>query len=142
MKRFFLAAIILAACARPQARTAEVTEIRTIGNTPINTIPVQRPPTLDEPSSMRPITPSGKSKLSAKGAAEETAKQDELARKMNLPFAPAIAMDPVDGSKVSITPDTPMVEHKDRIYYFSSAKNRQAFLANPDGYLKDKFASY
>src|SRR5688572_24262252 len=110
MKRFFLAVIILAACARPQARTAEATEIRTIGNTPINTIPVQRPETLDEPSTSRPIAPSENSKLSAKGAAEETAKADELARKMNLPFAPPIAMDPVDGSKVSITPDTPMVE--------------------------------
>ena len=61
---------------------------------------------------------------------------------MNLPFAPPIAMDPVDGSKVSITPETPMAEHKNRVYYFGSAKNRQAFAANPESFLKEKLASY
>jgi YHS domain-containing protein len=57
----------------------------------------------------------------------------------SLPFTPAIAMDPVDGDKISIRATTPTFEYKGRIYYFSSAENLQKFKANPDSYLTGKF---
>ena len=62
--------------------------------------------------------------------------------KTNLPFTPLIAMDPVDGSKVSITVDTPVFSYKDRWYYFSSAANKATFRANPDVYSTGRLASY
>ncbi len=64
------------------------------------------------------------------------------AAELNLPFAPAIAMDPVDGQKVSITKDTPIAEYKDRIYYFNSAANKRAFMKNAEDYLSGKLATY
>ena len=57
-----------------------------------------------------------------------------------LPFAPAIGLDPVDGSKISIRANTPTCELKNRIYYFSSEANKRTFLASPDQYLKGVFA--
>jgi YHS domain-containing protein len=57
-----------------------------------------------------------------------------------LPFAPAIAMDPIDGSKVSILARTPMLEYKGHIYYFSSEENKRMFAASPDQYTKGSFS--
>jgi YHS domain-containing protein len=59
----------------------------------------------------------------------------------SLPFAPAIAMDPVNGDKISIRAATPTYEFKGRIYYFSNEENRRTFIANPEqaikgGYIK------
>lgn len=56
-----------------------------------------------------------------------------------LPFSPAIAMDPIDGSKISIRAATPTFEHKGKIYYFSSEANRRTFMSNPDAILKGGF---
>lgn len=53
-----------------------------------------------------------------------------------LPFVPAIAMDPVNGSKVSIRADTPTTEYKGHIYYFASPENLAEFRANPDQFMK------
>jgi YHS domain-containing protein len=64
---------------------------------------------------------------------------DEQAR-ARLPFAPAIAMDPVDGSKISIHATTPTLELKNRIYYFSSEENKRTFAANPDQFMKGLFS--
>jgi YHS domain-containing protein len=61
---------------------------------------------------------------------------------VDLPFTPAISMDPVDGGKVSIRPDTPVAEFKDRIYYFRSEENRQSFLRNPDKYVRGSLSRY
>lgn len=61
---------------------------------------------------------------------------------VDLPFTPAISMDPVDGGKVSIRPDTPVAEFKDRIYYFRNEENRQAFLRNPDKYVRGSLSRY
>ncbi len=61
--------------------------------------------------------------------------EDEKVRSA-LPFSPAIAMDPIDGSKISIRALTPTFEYKGKIYYFSSEENRRAFTANPEQYLK------
>jgi YHS domain-containing protein len=64
--------------------------------------------------------------------------EDEKLR-ASLPFTPAIAMDPVDGSKISIRATTPTFEHKGKIYYFSSEANRRMFVSNPEGALKGAF---
>jgi YHS domain-containing protein len=61
--------------------------------------------------------------------------EDEKLR-AELPFTPAIAMDPVDGGKISIRAATPTYEYKGKIYYFSSEANRKSFMANPPQYLK------
>lgn len=61
---------------------------------------------------------------------------------VDLPFTPAISMDPVDGGKVSIRPDTPVAEFKDHIYYFRSEENRQAFLRNPEKYVRGSLSRY
>lgn len=55
-----------------------------------------------------------------------------------LPFAPSVAMDPVDGSKVIITQETPMANYKDRIYYFSSDATRKTFMADPSHYARTR----
>jgi YHS domain-containing protein len=64
--------------------------------------------------------------------------EDEKLR-ASLPFTPAIAMDPIDGDKLSIRAATPTVEYKGKIYYFSSEENKRAFMAAPDQYLTGKF---
>lgn len=61
---------------------------------------------------------------------------------VDLPFTPAISMDPVDGGKVSIRPDTPVAEFKDHIYYFRNEENRQAFLRNPEKYVRGSLSRY
>ena len=76
------------------------------------------------------------------GTPPPPATEDEMKAKTNLPFTPLIAMDPVDGSKVSITVDTPVFSYKDRWYYFSSAANKATFRANPDVYSTGRLASY
>ena len=57
----------------------------------------------------------------------------------SLPFTPAIAMDPIDGSKISIRAATPTLDYKGRIYYFSSEANKKSFMANPAAYLTGRF---
>jgi YHS domain-containing protein len=64
--------------------------------------------------------------------------EDEKLR-ASLPFTPAIAMDPIDGSKLSIRATTPTLEYKGRVYYFSSEANKQTFQANPSAYLTGRF---
>lgn len=60
----------------------------------------------------------------------------------NLPFAPLIAMDPVNGEKISIVFETPTAEYDDRIYYFGSEANKRTFLADPEEYTKGSFSRY
>lgn len=64
--------------------------------------------------------------------------EDEKVR-ASLPFTPAIAMDPIDGSKISMRATTPTFEYKGKIYYFSSAANRQLFMSNPEVALRGGF---
>ena len=65
--------------------------------------------------------------------------QDEALR-ASLPFAPAIAMDPVDGSKISIRASIPTVEYKNKLYYFANEDHKRTFVANPEQYTKGLFA--
>lgn len=128
----------LAACApqQPAPGAATPTEVQTIENTPIETIPVEPPPQITdlqaEPKLRDPYATE----------AEKRAAVEDLKKQVALPFSPAIAMDPVDGAKVSIRSDTPMLEYKDKIYYFASAANRAAFRANPEQYVKGGLSRY
>jgi YHS domain-containing protein len=129
---------IAAACGQtgknpPASSTAS--EIRTIDNVDAKPAVVDPPPVLaDEggaaPKPHAPIPGTEAPVLSA---------QDEKVR-ASLPFAPAIAMDPVDGSKISILATTPTVQTKARLYYFSSEDNKRQFLANPDQFTKGSFS--
>lgn len=64
--------------------------------------------------------------------------EDEKVR-ASLPFSPPIAMDPIDGSKISIRAATPMYEYKEKIYYFSNEANKRIFMASPEHALKGGF---
>jgi YHS domain-containing protein len=63
--------------------------------------------------------------------------EDEKLR-ASLPFTPAIAMDPIDGGKISIRATTPTFEYKGKIYYFSSEENRRQFMANAEAIVTGK----
>jgi YHS domain-containing protein len=54
--------------------------------------------------------------------------------------APAIAMDPIDGSKISIRASIPTVEYKNKLYYFANEDHKRTFVANPEQYTKGLFS--
>lgn len=134
MRRFALLVLALAplACSdAPQQSAAASAQMRSIHTVPAQPAPLDPPPMLqDEAPPPKP-----------KAMPWETPKpiifspEDEKLRAA-LPFTPAIAMDPIDGSKISIRATTPTLEYKGRIFYFSSEANRQQFRANPEQYLK------
>ncbi|HVR42450.1 MAG TPA: YHS domain-containing protein [Thermoanaerobaculia bacterium] len=130
--------LALSACEELPARREPV-RMQTIENTPPTKVRVDPPPMLEEqalPARQAVRSPRGKSPDAG------PTPEEELKAKTNLPFAPAIAMDPVDGSKMSITVDTPIYSYEGRWYYFSSEANRRAFRANPKQYLEDQLTSF
>jgi YHS domain-containing protein len=134
MRIFVLfACAAVAAChqAPPQQRQAAVvTDVRTIDSSDPRPVVVDPPPMLtDEAPAPKPKNPVEAEKVIP------LTPQDEAVRAA-LPFAPAIAMDPVDGGKISIRANTPTLEYKGRIFYFHSAENKAAFQANPEQYMK------
>lgn len=96
-----------------------------------------QPAALPQPPVLRDEAPPPKPKAMPweKPAPIVFSPADEQLR-ASLPFTPAIAMDPVDGSKISIRATTPTHEYKGKIYYFSSEANRRSFIATPDAFLK------
>jgi len=132
-KTVVLAAIVvMAACHQaPQKRApSRSTDLRTIESAD------PRPAIVDPPAMLSDDagTPKPKNPVEAQNAIPLTEKDEAL--RAQLPFAPAIAMDPVDGSKISIRAETPMLEWKGHIFYFHSSENKAAFQANPDQYVK------
>jgi YHS domain-containing protein len=118
-------------CDSTPPSTAQAAPVQTI-----NTVmPV--PATLDPPPMLQDEAPPPK----PKALPWETptpiifSPEDEKLRN-SLPFSPAIAMDPVDGSKISIRATTATFEYKGKIYYFSNEENKRIFAANPEQYLK------
>ncbi len=109
--------------------------MKTIDNVPPMPTVMDPPPTLAEEGPQFKQTAG----LAQPDAPPPPTEKDEQVRAA-LPFAPAIALDPVDGSKVSIRADTPAVMTKTKIYYFSSDENRRTFMASPEQYLKGLFA--
>ena len=118
----------------PPAQPVAAAEIRTINSAP----PV--PANLEPPPMLQDEAPPPKPKVMPweTPTAVVLSPEDEKLRS-SLPFSPAIAMDPIDGSKISIRAATPTHEYKGRIYYFSSEANKRTFAANPDPYLTGKF---
>ena len=135
MKRLLIptaAALLFASCeAAPPAaeiQSAEMASIQTVA---------PRPAALEGPPMLHDEAPPPK----PKALPWETPKaivfspEDERVRAA-LPFTPAIAMDPIDGSKISIRATTPTYEYEKKIYYFSSEENRRRFAADPQAILK------
>jgi YHS domain-containing protein len=140
MKQFsiLVACALLCACPRsaPRARTASAaSDIQTVDSTD------PRPAVLDPPPVLTDEGPAPKPKGSvlSEDAPPPPTAQDEALR-ASLPYAPAMALDPVDGSKISIRAGTPVVEFKGHFFYFSSEATKRTFLASPDQYLKGAFA--
>ena len=132
------AALLVAGCNRSAAQpaqTASQAELRTIDS--INPGPV----VFDPPPVLTDEAPPPKPKALPWETPEPIilTPEDEAIR-ASLPFSPAIAMDPVDGSKISIRANTPIVDYKGRLYYFSSEANKRQFVANPDEFLKGSFS--
>jgi YHS domain-containing protein len=135
MRRLALGMVLIAIAAgchqAPQRRAPSTSsEFRTIESADPRPAVVEPPPMLgDEAAAPKPKNP-----VEAQNAIPLTEKDEEV--RAALPFAPAIAMDPVDGSKISIRADTPMLEFKGHFFYFHSTENRATFQANPDQYAK------
>jgi len=136
MRRFLFLILILsaAACSRQASQQQAAHEMRTIETADPRPVVLDPPPVLgDEAPALRPKNPA-----SPDASAPLTEKDEEV--RAQRPFVPAIAMDPVDGSKISIRATTPQVEYKNHIYYFSSDENRRQFTASPDQFLKGAFS--
>jgi len=115
---------------RPQ-RARQTTDMQTIDSVQPEPVVLDPPPMLTDEGP----APKPKGDVTQPDAPPPPTPQDEALR-ASLPFAPAIGLDPVDGSKISIRASTPVAEYKNKIYYFSSEKNKRTFLANPEQYLK------
>ena len=100
-----------------------------------------RPAAIDPPPMLTDEAPPPKPKenVAQADAPPPPSQQDEVLRAA-LPFAPAIAMDPIDGSKISIRASTPTIEYKNKIFYFSSETNKRVFTSNPEQYTKGVFS--
>ena len=131
--------IVIASCARqaPQkvarAPQPQASEMRTIDTVPPAPVVIDPPPVLpDEAPAPKPKDPNQAQNL------VPLTEQDEQVR-AKLPFAPAIALDPVDGSKLSIRSTTPTLLYQNKVFYFSSEENKRTFQANPAQFMKGIF---
>jgi len=139
MKRFLLiVCIAAAACSEKEVKTsaksARASHLQTIESEQPRSAPLQPPPMLTDEAP----PPKSTINLAQSDAPPPPTPQDEAVRNA-LPFSPAIALDPVDGQKISIRATTPTLEIKGRVFYFSSEANKSAFAANPQSYLKGPF---
>jgi YHS domain-containing protein len=138
MKRVSLLLLIAAAaCSRPTqtvaSKPAAHTEMRTLESVDPRPAVNDPPPVLaDEAAPPKPLDP-----MAAQNQVPLTEADEQLRAK--LPFEPAIGLDPVDGSKISIRSTTPTVELKNRVYYFSSEDNKRIFMASPQQFLRGVF---
>jgi YHS domain-containing protein len=133
VKRFapFLILALAACDSAPPQQTVAANQIRTINTVNPTPAPLDPPPLLlDEAPPPKPKVQPWETPKAIVFSPE-----DEKIR-ASLPYTPAIAMDPVDGSKISIRATTPILEYKGKFYYFSSEANKQMFAANPESALK------
>ena len=136
MKKFAILLLFAAACrqgsqqpARPHAKL----EMRTLDAADARPAVIEPPPVLTDEAP----PPKPHDAVAAQNQVPLTEADEQL--RARLPFAPAIALDPVDGSKISIRANTPTFELKNRIYYFSSEENKRTFMAAPGQYTKGLF---
>ncbi|MEO8217506.1 MAG: YHS domain-containing protein [Acidobacteriota bacterium] len=144
-----LVAVLLGAGCEQQTPVTRVQDVRTVDNTPTRVTAVQILPVLREEATEikppeqldadgKPIPPkAGKEPKPAK-----TSGTPQNSTPNELPFAPLIAMDPVDGAKVSIRIGTASTEYKNKLYYFSSPETKKLFLGDPEKYSKGTLARY
>src|SRR5438105_1799160 len=140
MRQFFIplicAAILDCGRSAPRPRAARsASELQTVDSVDARPAVLDPPPVLTDEGP----APKPKGNVLSEDAPPPPTPQDEALR-ASLPFAPAIALDPVDGSKISIRAGTAMADYKGHIYYFSSEANKRTFLASADQYLKGPFA--
>jgi YHS domain-containing protein len=140
MRRILIVGVcaLLFACPRsaPRARAAKpASDIQTVDSTDPRPLVLDPPPVLTDEGP----APKPKGNVLSADAPPPPTPQDEAFR-ASLPFAPAIALDPVDGSKISIRTRTPVADYKGHLYYFSSEATKRTFLASPEQYLKGAFA--
>ena len=136
----FTLAILALSCHQAPKRAAtkpqvKHSEMRTIDSVDPRPVVIDPPPVLRDEAA--PPKPTGMA-WETPQAVLLTAEDEKF--RAALPFAPAIAMDPIDGSKLSILARTPTFEYKGHIYYFSSDENKRTFVANPEQYVKGAFA--
>lgn len=136
--------LLSAGCDQTPRQPREVLEVRTLESAGIRPAPVEPPPVLEEQTLPQRRIPGQNARKAAKGDAEQQqpSPEEAMRARVNLPFTPSIAMDPVDGSKVSITKDTPIYSFENKWYYFSSEANRRTFQADPESYATGRLASY
>jgi YHS domain-containing protein len=128
---------------QPAAAQKQQVEIRTVENSAVNSIPIEAPPMITEQATeLRPPDKLGPDGKPIKQPAATPSPEGEAEQPIMMPFAPLIAMDPVDGSKVSIRVGTPVTEYNDRFYYFSSPANKATFLADPKTYATGSLSKY
>ncbi len=120
------------------AGAAASSDIQTIDNADTRPAVMDPPPTLTDEGGAAPKATAG---IIQSDAPPPPTPADEAFR-ASLPFAPAIGLDPVDGSKISIRAATPAWEYKGRTFYFSNEENKRTFMAKPDAYLKGVFATH
>jgi YHS domain-containing protein len=137
MRRLVFTATLLtlAACdSGVQPRPAQAAQMQTINSV------APAPATLEQPLTLQDEAPPPKPKAMPfqPSVVVVLTPEDEKVRAA-LPFSPAIAMDPIDGSKISIRATTPTFEYKGKIYYFSNEANKHTFTSNPDANLKGGF---
>ncbi|HKR62747.1 MAG TPA: hypothetical protein VJZ00_03360 [Thermoanaerobaculia bacterium] len=139
MKRCLVLLAVAALAACDSAPAAKQAQASAAAPQTITTVPA-RPATLDPPPMLSDEAPPPKPKAMPWETATPIvfSPEDEKLR-ASLPFSPAIAMDPIDGSKISIRAATPTFEYKNKIYYFSNEDNKRTFAANPDAALKGGF---
>ncbi len=139
MRRFAILIFALAviSCTRSATRprvTRAASDVETIDTTQPQPAPLSPPPVLtDEGPPPKPL-----GNVQTADAPPPFTPQDDAIRAA-MPFAPAIALDPVDGGKISIRANTPNAEYKGHVFYFSTEANKRTFLASPDQYLKGSF---
>jgi YHS domain-containing protein len=135
MKRIAILLLLAAACrqAHPAAAPRAKVEMRTLDTADTRPAVIDPPPVLTDEAP----PPKPHDAVAAQNQIPLTEADEQM--RARLPFAPAIGLDPVDGAKISIRANTPMVELKNRIYYFSSEENKRTFMASPQQYLKGVF---
>jgi len=138
MKRAILIVAIVAVACRPKSGAPQPgahAEMKTIDSADVRPAVIDPPPMLADEAP----PPKPKENVAQADAPPPASPQDEALRAA-LPFAPAIAMDPVDGSKISIRASTPTFEYKNKIFYFSSEANKRTFTSNPEQFTKGVFS--
>lgn len=131
----FVLSTVIALAACDSAPSSSQTQASAAPQT-ISTV-APRPAPLDPPPMLMDEAPPPKPKtLPWQTATPIVFSPEDERLRASLPFTPAIAMDPIDGSKISIRALTPTFEYKGKIYYFSNDANKHTFASNPEAALK------